>query len=163
MTLAPSGTGVYEGKWLDGMRHGPGTFTSDKVVYEGDWERNLHHGTGTLSWTDGRKYVGTWEANKRHGLGRFTMPNGNIYDGGFVDDAFEGDGRTERVDGGVFVGKFKGGNRNGPGIFTGKTVDEQGAEATFKFEGTWVENEKHGPAVLTRAGEPPNTSVSRDV
>eukprot|EP01114_Cavostelium_apophysatum_P014979 TRINITY_DN3999_c0_g2_i2.p1 TRINITY_DN3999_c0_g2~~TRINITY_DN3999_c0_g2_i2.p1 ORF type:complete len:442 (-),score=85.91 TRINITY_DN3999_c0_g2_i2:582-1907(-) len=74
---------VYEGEWLDGLRHGYGrmlymtnTNTLDSFVesFEGDWKKGKKHGTGIYVWSNGDIYEGrTTEARlltreKRAGL-----------------------------------------------------------------------------------------------
>ena len=40
---------VYEGDWVDGKRHGFGTFSFDGSKYEGEWQKDEYHGEGKLN------------------------------------------------------------------------------------------------------------------
>ncbi|CAN0379234.1 unnamed protein product, partial [Ectocarpus sp. 13 AM-2016] len=56
---------VYRGEWLDGMRHGQGTFM----------------------YADGSRHTGQWHKNKKHGPAVFMSDNGRTFEGLFDDDA----------------------------------------------------------------------------
>jgi len=56
---------IYDGEFLDGLRHGSGTlFYSNGDRYSGDFQKNLFHGFGTFTWVpyknndDGIYYIG---------------------------------------------------------------------------------------------------------
>ncbi|CAM9290874.1 unnamed protein product [Ectocarpus sp. 12 AP-2014] len=59
---------VYRGEWLDGMRHGQGTFM----------------------YADGSRHTGQWHKNKKHGPAVFVSDNGRTFEGLFDDDAMLG-------------------------------------------------------------------------
>ena len=62
MERFPDGT-VYEGDWVDGKRHGTGTYTYGE---DGDTDEGLE-------WVKpGDKYTGTWVENKFDGIGQWT-------------------------------------------------------------------------------------------
>ena len=41
----PDGS-VYEGDWLNGLRHGSGKYTCDDYIYIGEWQQDMRHGRG---------------------------------------------------------------------------------------------------------------------
>ncbi|CAB1119143.1 unnamed protein product [Ectocarpus sp. CCAP 1310/34] len=59
---------VYRGEWLDGMRHGQGTFM----------------------YADGSRHTGQWRKNKKHGPAVFMSDNGRTFEGLFDDDVMLG-------------------------------------------------------------------------
>lgn len=45
-----NGIKVYDGKFIDGLKHGKGTLRiDDKFEYKGDFERDLMQGEGVLT------------------------------------------------------------------------------------------------------------------
>lgn len=87
-----NGTLRYEGEFLNGMKHGRGTFwAANGEVYRGHFWKNMRHGhgqlvfpgghaeftgnfknnmsdgPGTISYSDGDKEIGTFHNDKRHG------------------------------------------------------------------------------------------------
>lgn len=59
------------GQWLDGVRHGQGTFTAPSPggdVYSGDWLNDLKHGNGTFKSANGT-YEGQYQLGKMGGSG----------------------------------------------------------------------------------------------
>jgi hypothetical protein len=56
---------VYQGSFLNGKRHGFGTFTAkDGTIYQGKWFDDLMHGKGELVRSDGSLVTGVWQAGK---------------------------------------------------------------------------------------------------
>ena len=45
-------------------------------VHEGDYVDGVRHGTGTYSHADGRVYVGEYQDDKRHGKATYTSKSG---------------------------------------------------------------------------------------
>ena len=93
---------VYEGEFVNGLRHGPGgvyTYApgSDqapsgdggddgapavvKEVYVGEWKDNLKHGIGKQNYIGQGEYTGYWERGEKHGEGVMKYLNGDIYSG----------------------------------------------------------------------------------
>ena len=73
---------TYNGQWLNGERHGQGTFTyADGGKYEGQYYEDKMHGQGTLTFPDGDKYEGQFYEDEMHGQGTFTCTNGVKYEG----------------------------------------------------------------------------------
>lgn len=53
---------VYDGLWLDGMRHGKGALTcvlGDSYI--GEWANDHPQGLGEMSYRSGQLYNGNWE------------------------------------------------------------------------------------------------------
>lgn len=62
----------YEGEYVDGKRHGLGTFTyPDHSKYIGQWKDGMRHGHGLYTYKNGDKYVGSWEFDQRAGNGTY--------------------------------------------------------------------------------------------
>lgn len=60
LACGPS-TDRYEGEWLEGQRHGHGTYTyASGSGYRGAWEHGLMHGRGCYTSANGRRYEGTY-------------------------------------------------------------------------------------------------------
>lgn len=75
-------SGVYEGDWKDGLRHGFGKFTwSNGDTYSGLWQGDKRHGQGSYVWHDGSKYKGNYSHGIRSGYGIYYYTNGTIYEG----------------------------------------------------------------------------------
>ena len=64
--------GLYDGEFLNGLKHGQGTFT-DRVfgtTYTGSFKDGLRHGQGREKiWRGGATYEGEWHKNKKDGYG----------------------------------------------------------------------------------------------
>ena len=68
---------VHTGTWVDGTRHGTGTYReSGGVTYIGEFRDGERTGNGRLAWPDGRSYDGTWHTGMRHGNGVEVLPGG---------------------------------------------------------------------------------------
>ena len=65
---------VYEGRWLDGKRHGRGSFTypetSFHLSYVGDWEDDTKNGRGKMIEKEGHYSFGDFLSDERTGNGR---------------------------------------------------------------------------------------------
>jgi hypothetical protein len=82
---------IYEGEWLNGMRHGQGKYTSvNKHVYSGQYVRDQRHGYGTYRWPEGDVYVGEYRQDKREGKGTYMDAEGKSQDGYFVNGKYLG-------------------------------------------------------------------------
>jgi hypothetical protein len=54
---------VYEGEYLDDMKHGQGKFEwSSGNIYIGEYKKDERDGNGEMQWIDGSKYEGFWSA-----------------------------------------------------------------------------------------------------
>ena len=148
---------VYDGEWVEGMRHGAGRLSFDaagKAYYDGGWKSDKKSGKGTMVYASGNVYVGDWVGDVKNGRGKMTwITSGESYEGEWVDGRPHGEGEHvwersgDAEDGAWFntknqyKGEFKAGLRHGTGVFLYAT----GA----KYEGHWVDNCKHGEGVYT--------------
>jgi len=111
---------LYNGKVLNGLRHGKGILTyKSGDIYEGTWRKGKIHGKGLFKFARGKaqevvyrsiKYsLGeTYEGlvkdnikNEKHGWGRLAYANGDCYEGGWKDNIKHGHGCITSPDGKV--------------------------------------------------------------
>ena len=98
----------YQGEWLDGKRHGTGTYISPTgTKYEGEWENDGASGHGVCHYADGMKYDGQFENGERHGKGVLISPEGDRYEGQFKYDLLNGEGIYIWGDGVRSEGEFR--------------------------------------------------------
>lgn len=98
----------YQGEWLDGKRHGIGTYISPTGTrYEGEWENDEASGHGVCHYADGMKYDGQFENGERHGKGVLISPEGDRYEGQFKYDLLNGEGIYIWGDGVRSEGEFR--------------------------------------------------------
>ena len=117
------------GQWLNGQRHGQGTFTAtppssdengkDGVsdsgggggsgdVYVGDWLHDLKHGNGIYRSAVNGTYEGQYQEGKLHGKGTFVYPNGDVYEGVWLHDKKQGKGSyTYAADGKQWIAMWR--------------------------------------------------------
>lgn len=70
---------IYEGKWVDNLRHGEGKFEwADGERYEGEYSYDKRNGKGIYFWKNGDKYEGSWKDDRRNGYGIVYDREGNI-------------------------------------------------------------------------------------
>ena len=102
-------TGVYQGHFRDGLRHGVGTCKYKRGdVYQGEWEDDLRHGRGTMNFSTGEIYSGSWKRGAMEGQGQLSHPKrGWTYTGGFLDSKREGLGVLENLGGSWEQGIWK--------------------------------------------------------
>ncbi|KAF0761703.1 hypothetical protein AaE_003401, partial [Aphanomyces astaci] len=110
---------LYDGEWVDGKRHGQGTFTyHDGLQYRGEFAANLFEGFGVLVavdqkhpitgvWVKGSTYEGEFRGGKKHGKGLMVFGEGGSYDGMFADNVFSGRGVRSYANGDRFDGEWK--------------------------------------------------------
>ena len=147
---------VYEGEFVNGLRHGPGgtyTYAGDskaappdggeegapavtKEVYVGEWKDNLKHGIGKQNYIGQGEYTGYWEKGEKHGEGVMKYLNGDIYSGQWANGNKEGQG-TYIFDktASKFIGTFKAGQ-----IVSGKWLYPNGSY----FHGNFENNQPKG-------------------
>lgn len=132
----------YTGSWLGGKRHGKGKLKySDGSVYTGEWYNDYRHGYGIYS-NQNYTYDGQWKLDIKHGQGLIIYANGEQYDGNWENNFPSGKGEYVFKDSSRHVGEFQSGVRHGKGILyyaDGETV----------YNGDWVNDKKHGKAVIT--------------
>ena len=67
----------YEGEYLNGDRHGFGTyFYANGNKYSGEYKNDSPNGKGTMIFSSGAKYIGEVKNGKRHGSGTYFYPDG---------------------------------------------------------------------------------------
>ncbi|XP_039991891.1 radial spoke head 10 homolog B [Xiphias gladius] len=80
--------GVQHGRgthaWI--LRRANGSQYSQSNQYTGDFVQGQRHGQGTFCYAGGATYEGAWKNNKKHGKGKFTFKDGHVFEGEFVDD-----------------------------------------------------------------------------
>ncbi|XP_035469851.1 radial spoke head 10 homolog B isoform X2 [Scophthalmus maximus] len=80
--------GIQHGRgthvWI--LRRVDGSQYSQSNRYTGDFVQGQRHGQGTFFYAGGATYEGEWKNNKKHGEGKFTFKDGHVFEGEFVDD-----------------------------------------------------------------------------
>ena len=103
--ILPNGD-IYEGTYVNGNRHGTGTYKfkvdssnqlrltypQNGARYIGSYEENKKKGSGTFYYPDGSIYDGEWNEDKKHGKGTYTYPNSDSYEGDWENDQRHGKG-----------------------------------------------------------------------
>lgn len=88
-----TGKDKYVGMFLNGNKHGKGTYTrANGNRYEGDWDNDKPQGKGTHTWANGDRYEGDWKNGVREGKGTLAMANGDRYEGDWKNDLRQGKG-----------------------------------------------------------------------
>jgi len=132
---------VYEGRVLNGLRHGAGKniWSKSGQVYNGEWQHGRRNGRGTHTWADGKTVTGQWQEGHLHGRVRFCWPDGASYDGDCVNGRKQGRGTNTQQDGSVHQGEFWAGYQHGSGTLI--TNDGQ------QYRGTFCRGKRHGRGV----------------
>lgn len=147
-TDVPHGQGVglyegdrrYEGKWRNGVPHGPGKIWSalggefsglfrhgtpnghgvhvkaNGSRYEGEWKDGMPHGEGKEYLPGGVTYFGAFHQGNSHGFGVHTSPSGTRYEGEWRDGMAHGKGKERLPNGEEYTGPFVDGVRHGRGF-----------------------------------------------
>jgi|TARA_B110000305_G_C19182714_1_gene512745 hypothetical protein len=144
------GLRTYRGDFLNEKFFGFGrlTFNDEGEVYEGRFMNGKKHGRGTLWTKKGDVYMGNWRNDRRNGTGmqafhvenfkegRFTedtlKKNTENYYGEFKNDVFFGEGTYRWEDGTQYVGKWAANKKHGRGYFDYGTGHK--AWRTFEFD-----------------------------
>lgn len=93
----------YVGEYIEGMRHGRGTWYDprsphpENIRYIGDWKDNQRHGEGTCYYNGGDWYEGEWKNDQRHGFGISYIPT-NTPSGTFRKIGEWRDGKEYKVE-----------------------------------------------------------------
>ncbi|MBT5485095.1 MAG: hypothetical protein HOH14_00635 [Gammaproteobacteria bacterium] len=144
------GLRTYRGDFLNEKFFGFGrlTLNDEGEVYEGRFMNGKKHGRGTLWTKKGDVYMGNWRNDRRNGMGmqafhvenfkegRFTedtlKKNTENYYGEFKNDVFFGEGTYRWEDGTQYVGKWAANKKHGRGYFDYGTGHK--AWRTFEFD-----------------------------
>ena len=119
---------VYIGNWVDNMRHGKGIMMyANKNMYDGEWYENMKSGNGTMIYAIGEEYRGSWQSDKHNGNGRYKFKDNCIYEGYFKDGKIADKGRYIYSDG-TFIEGFFNVNRSGKGKKIFPNGDEYSGE-----------------------------------
>ncbi len=111
LMVSRSERGYYEGHWVNGERHGRGTFWNGvSQLYIGEWRDGLRHGRGSYFFG-----VSNWRPNRHSEM--WLSENYENYTGDFVDDLYQGHGTYRWPDGQRYVGTFFANEKHGPGTF----------------------------------------------
>ncbi|XP_062234901.1 radial spoke head 10 homolog B [Platichthys flesus] len=80
--------GVQQGRgthiWM--LRRTDGSQYAQNNRYTGDFVQGQRHGRGTFFYAGGAFYEGEMRNDKKHGKGKFTSKDGHVFEGEFVDD-----------------------------------------------------------------------------
>lgn len=82
---------VYDGWWIDGLKHGMGRQISKDGIYLGLWT-NDEKSCGTQLYPDGSIYVGQWFNGVQWGRGYMKYADGSQYEGQWVKNKHHGHG-----------------------------------------------------------------------
>ncbi|CAK0846949.1 unnamed protein product [Prorocentrum cordatum] len=134
---------VYQGEWVENMRHGAGTEHGNGYIYEGQWEANVYHGHGVLEMPNGIVYDGQFFNGKRHGVGFETEPSGIRFEGDYARGVKSGQGKFFMADGSTYTGQVCENKMHGTGIYQWN--------AGHSYEGQWEKDEMHGQGVYVFA------------
>lgn len=133
---------IYEGDFVDGLRHGQGTYTAKNGdVYVGQFAKGGYNGKGRYRFANSQIYDGDWIDSKRQGKGKFTYADGKIYEGEFANNLRQGQGTLTFKNGEVYVGQFANDDYNGKGKIR--------YSAGETYEGDWVNGQRSGQGTYT--------------
>mmetsp|Transcript_1275 Transcript_1275/g.1638 ORF Transcript_1275/g.1638 Transcript_1275/m.1638 type:complete len:1093 (+) Transcript_1275:69-3347(+) len=131
---------VYQGDWLNGMRHGIGIFKSHEGrEYAGEWFKGSRHGWGCLDHANGDTFEGEFHHGVVEGVGRLTSPNGDVYTGQFMKNKFHGLGKFRKGNGDEYLGYCHEGKAHGLGVLALANGE--------KYKGSFVNDKRSGKGV----------------
>eukprot|EP00831_Metopus_contortus_P011819 TRINITY_DN14727_c0_g1_i1.p1 TRINITY_DN14727_c0_g1~~TRINITY_DN14727_c0_g1_i1.p1 ORF type:complete len:199 (+),score=25.47 TRINITY_DN14727_c0_g1_i1:185-781(+) len=129
---------VLESSFSKGFPSGIGRMiTSNLDVIEGNYISGKLFGKGAIAYNNGGYFEGDFLNNKKHGQGRELFSDGRLYTGEFSNDFLHGKGKI---------------------VYPSLNPNES---STLPFhngeiiEGTWVNSNLEGPALLTSNGNLP--------
>ena len=148
---------VYEGQFVQGHRHGDGSWHSIPSAsegensppvtesYEGQWQGDMKSGKGKYVRADGSVHTGKYENDLPEGKGLWKGKN-FTFEGLFVGgEAAAGKlKRTYPETGDKYQGESQGLVRVGKGTMTYKSSKDV-------YEGEWLDDQRHGAGVMTLA------------
>jgi hypothetical protein len=83
---------IYDGEWSYDKREGHGQLITKHIKYSGNFKNDKYHGYGVYCDQDSTVYCGDWERGMKHGTGQITFKNGNSFTGDFIKDKENGNG-----------------------------------------------------------------------
>lgn len=102
----------FRGEFHGGLPNGYGEQTyfhvdgSQSGVYNGEFKNGTRHGEGTYLWANGTQYRGTWLNGRPNGSGVASYAEGYIYDGNVVEGFREGFGSLIFPSGNKWFGEW---------------------------------------------------------
>ncbi|WP_322201697.1 hypothetical protein [Acutalibacter intestini] len=141
-TQQPNGYTSYEGDYVNGKRHGFGSYyyKDGNLCYAGFWKEDRRDGLGvSFRDSDHALHVANWKNGQPGGLVSLFDANGSLRFGGRIENGKkEGAGVVlDAQDGTVFVGQWKGGEPTG----LGSAFDQEGR---LLYYGQWKNGLRHG-------------------
>lgn len=146
------GLKVYEGQFVNGLKHGSGIqFEDGRKVYEGGFSNDVRSGAGTLyhSTTGNRVYQGEFADGVASGRGTEYSEYGvRIYEGTFAQGQRDGSGTEYAGTVMLYQGQFKNGLRHGVGTeYAAGARVYAGEFAAGKREGRGTEYDYYGRVI----------------
>lgn len=142
---------VYNGKVLNGLRHGYGVYEhkEENIKYEGDWANGLKHGKGKLIIQD-MIYEGNFHEGSKHNLGKLKWnQTGNYYDGMFKENYIHGNGYMVWVETQEkYIGQWKRNLQNGYGMHIWYEPKGEMKYLKNRYIGEWKNGLRHGYGVF---------------
>ncbi|MDO8606151.1 MAG: hypothetical protein Q7R40_06425 [Phaeospirillum sp.] len=132
----------YSGGCAKGLANGQG-FARGRYEYRGDFVDGKKHGIGTYIWADDEKYVGEWRNDKREGNGTLSL-NGVVYVGTFVNDEKSGGLGTLTTP----RNKYNSSKNSNKGRWVGNNYIEQGEFSREKLYMAAIADPSTGCAVV---------------
>lgn len=123
--------GKYTGSYVNGVKHGEGTFLyPDGSRYEGYWINDVRQGRGKYTYPNGDTYEGEWANNNRHGQGVYRYAaTGSLYQGLWVQGKMEDAGELIHANH-RYAGSFLQNKPSGKG----KYVFDHGCQLRGRYE-----------------------------
>jgi hypothetical protein len=133
--------GEVKGHRYSSVRHGFGQLEMDDRTYQGEWKNDKEHGFGVLEvWPtpgfSGYRYEGEFKRGSMTGYGVCVFSGGgDVYKGHHLDDEFDGYGLYLHITttGGVTKCEYKGGVKEGYGMYESDTMSHIGVYSKDRF------------------------------
>ena len=91
----------YEGEYLNGNRHGFGTYIyANGNKYSGEYKNDRPNGKGTITFSSGEKYIGEVKNGKRHGSGTYFFTDGERLTGTWNENEYVDSKNYRKVENG---------------------------------------------------------------
>jgi len=137
-----SSEGVYDGEWVQDLKHGNGRQILGQKQYSGGFRQGKYEGFGVLVDEEGGIYEGDWKMGLQNGMGHWHSPEGTVYRGEFLDGEFHGQGQLILSNGETYVGHFQKGKKHGLG--------EYFYEDGEIYKGMFYDDNKHGRGTIIK-------------